>query len=88
MLDGRAYTTLSKRYSKVTRREWVVEAASDDPSMSKRQKHGTDPQAMPFDDICKDLSSKPSYKGFRGCLGDRLGPKYRQSDRANQDQGD
>lgn len=56
--DGRIRATLGKRKSKVTRREWVLEPASEDD----RDVNAADGvrdilTAMPFDQLCKDLLS-------------------------------
>ena len=64
MKDGRAKATLSKRYSKITRREWEVEAASEEPEDIKARDGVEDIlKSLPFDSICKDLS-KAILKGF------------------------
>ncbi|SNY91439.1 Mu-like prophage protein gp29 [Cohaesibacter sp. ES.047] len=64
MKDGRAKATLSKRYSKITRREWMVEAASEDTKdIEARDGMEEILNALPFDAICKELS-KAILKGF------------------------
>ena len=62
--DGRCQTVLNKRASKVTRREWIIEAASDDPADQKTA-DGVKAilKALPFDQICKRLLSS-ILKGF------------------------
>lgn len=64
MQDGRAKATLSKRYSKITRREWIVKAASEE-DRDVKAKEGIEAilDALPFDAICKDLA-KAILKGF------------------------
>lgn len=62
--DGRARTTLNKRYSKATRREWILEAGGDDP-LDLKAKEGIEAILgnLPFDQVCKDLL-KAILKGF------------------------
>ncbi|SDQ17701.1 DUF935 family protein [Pseudovibrio sp. Tun.PSC04-5.I4] len=62
--DARARTALSKRISKVTRREWQVEPASDE-AIDITASEGVEVilKALPFDAICKSLL-KAILKGF------------------------
>lgn len=64
MQDGRARATFNKRVSKVTRREWQIEPASEE---EKDVEIATQVEAilksLPFDDICKQLL-KAILKGF------------------------
>ncbi|KZL05531.1 DUF935 family protein [Pseudovibrio sp. Ad26] len=62
--DARARTALSKRISKVTRREWQVEPASDEAiDITAAEGVKAILKVLPFDAICKALL-KAILKGF------------------------
>ncbi|WP_102866745.1 DUF935 domain-containing protein [Pseudovibrio exalbescens] len=64
MQDGRARTTINKRISKVTRREWNVEPASENAKDLEIAQSVTGIlKDLPFDRICKRLL-KAVLKGF------------------------